>query len=999
MSDSDKTVKSSVKAVSSMMIITLLGKLLGLVRDRLLAVNYGSGPSANAFLTASRAPRVFFDAVFASAISASLIPVFSEYLKKRGKKEAFDFAGNFITVMAVLCSALTVLGVVFARQLTLFLAPKYDAETVALCARLTRVMMPTMLFTGVAFSFVGILQSMDEFNVPAAISLVSNCAVILYYYTLNKKFGITGLAAAFLVAWFLQAAVQVPALRKKGFRLRPSLSFRSEGMKKVFRLMLPVMVSTWVLPINQVINSQFGSGLFSGSGVSAVEYAYNLYTVIAGVFVLSVTNFIFPKLSRENASGDTEAFRRTISGTMRAVLYVVLPMTAGLFVMAYPLVNFIYGGGRFDAFSVSITSRALMWMSLGMVGYAAQAVLCRVYFAEQKGTVPLLAGAASIAVNAGLCWALTARFDVAGIAAASALAFTVNGAVMALPLRRKGYGFVDRAFARDIGKMLVSAAAMAAAVYFLRLRLEAHFGKLAVLVVPAVFGVVVYYVLTVLLRVPESAMLRRGGKGGAGDGAPAPGGLVRGSFVLRGLTAAAGWIDRQWAASAAARAYVRPPKGERAGRNSVFAKAARKLHGAQCTAFRAVRLDRALDGSLLCRAPFWAILTAALVPLVPTKFAILLAAASFLAVFNAFGCSREREAIWSPVKKWVWLYAAIYLLSTFTSVTVSGSLKGGLLTTAFILFALVLQSAVRRERETDWLVYVIVAVGAFVSLYGIYQYVTGASGAAAWLDESMFSSLSVRVYSTFENPNMLSAYLILVTPLAFSACFTAKTQSGKTLAAAAFLLMLAAMVLTFSRGGWLGILFAAAIFLVMLDRRFLFLGLALLAAMFVVMPQSVVSRFTSIGNMADSSTSYRVAIWKGTLLMLKDYWFCGIGPGTAAFRTVYPTYSYASALAQHSHNLYLQTVCDCGVCGLFTFLAVCFSSLKSTASAIARGADKKRRVRLMAVNSGLFGFLVEGMTDFSFYNYRVMLMFWAFVGLGMILTREPGPARLESERS
>ena len=146
---------------------------------------------------------------------------FSEYLQKKGKKDAFKFAGNFITVMAVLCAALTVLGIVFAPQLTAFFADGYDQETARLCAELTRIMMPTIFFTGIAFSFVGVLQSMDEFNVPAAISLVSNLAVILYYLTLNGRYGIYGLAVAFLVAWLMQALVQMPSLKKKGFRFRP----------------------------------------------------------------------------------------------------------------------------------------------------------------------------------------------------------------------------------------------------------------------------------------------------------------------------------------------------------------------------------------------------------------------------------------------------------------------------------------------------------------------------------------------------------------------------------------------------------------------------------------------------------------------------------------------------------------------------------------------------------------------------------------------------------
>ncbi len=499
--------KNPALTVAVMMAITLGGKVLGLVRDRLLTVNYGSGSAANAFLTASRIPRVFFDTVFASAISACLIPVLGEVMEKRGKKEAFRFAGNFMSVMGLICAVLTVLGTVFAPQLTAFFADGYDEQTAELCASLTRIMMPTVFFTGLAFSLVGVLQTLGEFNVPAAISLVSNVAVIAYYLTLNRKFGITGLAVAFLAAWALQALVQVPSLIKRGFRFYPSLSLRNEEMGKVGRLMLPVMVSTWVLPINQTVNSKFASRLFDGAGVSAVEHAFDLYTVIAGVFVLSVTNYIFPRLSRENAGGGAEVMKKTLRTTTHATLFVVAPMTAGLCLMARPLIDLIFGGGLFDAFSVDITARALRIMSLGMVGYAVQAVLSRAYFAGQTGKVPLIAGAVSIVFNIALCALLTAKFDVGGIAAASAVSFTANAVALALPLKKRGLGFFDKKFLTDMAKLLAATLVMSACVWGTLRALEGRAGKLLTLAVPAAVGVAVYAVMALVLRTDEAMLV------------------------------------------------------------------------------------------------------------------------------------------------------------------------------------------------------------------------------------------------------------------------------------------------------------------------------------------------------------------------------------------------------------------------------------------------------------------------------------------------------------
>ena len=274
----------AVKTVSFMMLITLFGKILGMVREQLLAANYGTDMQAAAFLLASRIPRTFFDVIFASAISASFIPVFVEYLQKKGRQEAFSLANRFITMISTVTLLMMLLGMAFAKPLTLLIAPGYDVETVTLCVGLLRMLFPTMLFTAVAFSFVGILQSLEEFNVPAALSVVSNGVLILYYIFFNEKFGILGLTAAFLIGWAMQAVIQIPSLWKKGYHYHPDFHFKDEGLRKIGKLMLPVMVSTWIQPINFMVNTRFASQLSGGSavngelGVSALEYANNLYT-------------------------------------------------------------------------------------------------------------------------------------------------------------------------------------------------------------------------------------------------------------------------------------------------------------------------------------------------------------------------------------------------------------------------------------------------------------------------------------------------------------------------------------------------------------------------------------------------------------------------------------------------------------------------------------------------------------------------------------------------
>lgn len=511
--DQPRNNANATKTISMVMVITLIGKVLGLYRDRLLAVHYSTQMEANAFFTASRIPRVFFDAVFASAIAACFIPVFSQYLETKQRKEAIRFANAFLTIITLLTAAISLVGMLAPEFFVAVFADYQDPQTTALAASLTRMMFPTVLFSGVAFSLVGILQAQNHFTAPALMSAASNLVIILYFFTLDRSLGIYGLAAAYLLGWLLQGLIQIPPLHRLGFRYRPALDFRSQGMRQVFALMGPVMISTWVQPINLAINSRFGSRLYEGAGVSALEYSSNLYLVIAGTFILSITNVIFPKLSRLTASGKQDAFRDTIRQTVHSSLFFVLPMSVGLMVVSRPLISFIYGGGQFDQAAVDLTSTALVWLSLGMAGYAVQNILSRAYFARQDGKGPLVAGGVSILLNVFLCALLTQSFGVAGLAFSSSISSIGYALLLLLPMERRGEGVLDRSMVVDLLKMLLASLVMGLCAglvlsYSTPLLPAGKVGQLLVLGVCGLSGVAVYFLLTLALGLQEATIIR-----------------------------------------------------------------------------------------------------------------------------------------------------------------------------------------------------------------------------------------------------------------------------------------------------------------------------------------------------------------------------------------------------------------------------------------------------------------------------------------------------------
>ena len=498
--------RNTVKTISYVMIITLAGKFMALLRGSLLGQAYGTGMEASAFSVASQLPRVFFDAIFVSAITMSFIPVFSKCMQEGGQKKAFAFSDSFITLVGLLMAVLSALGVLFSEPVAALSAGGFDAEALRLTSELLKILFPTMFFTGITFSFIGILQSLDSFLVPALTSVVFNAVIIGYFFGPNARWQIHGLAVVFLIGWVMQAAIQVPALRKAGYRFHFNFHWNNSELKQVGVLLLPVMVSTWVQPFNIAVNIRFASGIYQdGAAVSAINFANDLYTMIISVFVLSVMNVIFPQMSDLVNQGKKQEAGRLTGQTLGIILLFVIPMMAGLMSLSAEVIRLIYGGNRFEQFSIAITAKALFYFALGMIGYALQTVLARVYFAERSGKVPMVGAIIAILSNIVLCMLLAPAMEIGGLALASSLSSTIYGIALLLPLLKKERQIFDWAFLADAGKMLAAAVVMAAVIYgvkpFLSFLSGGRLAQIIQLGLLTGLGVIIYGAGVLLLRV------------------------------------------------------------------------------------------------------------------------------------------------------------------------------------------------------------------------------------------------------------------------------------------------------------------------------------------------------------------------------------------------------------------------------------------------------------------------------------------------------------------
>ena len=497
-------MNKAVKTVSFIVVATFLSKLMGLFRDILVANYYGTGVLGTAFLNASTIPVAFFDLTLGAAILSSFIPVFNGFLQRGEKEKAFEFSNSFINLVFLITVVFSVVGSLFPHILVNIVASGIGAHAKDLTSQLLIILLPTTIFTGLAYSVVGILQSFDEFNIPAIISLVSNLIVIAYLLLFNGKFGVYGLAISMLIGWSMQLFVQIPALIKKGYRYRFTLNFKNDGIKDVAKLSLPILIASWVQPITVLINKNFASYLYSGSGSAALDYANRLYIIVVGVFAFAITNYIFPSMSRFGTDGDKEQFSKVLKSSIKTIVLITVPIFLGMMLLSKEIITIVYARGEFDELSVKLCSGALFFYSMGMVSYGYNEIVNKCFYALKKAKVPMIASVLGIGLTAVLSFAFMkyTEFGVNGLALSSSVGLIFVSVILSVFVNREFYKLIDGKLLFGILKIFVCGLVMFA-VGFLVKTVTAGLGMILSVVMTVIVCAIVYFALLLLIKNEE----------------------------------------------------------------------------------------------------------------------------------------------------------------------------------------------------------------------------------------------------------------------------------------------------------------------------------------------------------------------------------------------------------------------------------------------------------------------------------------------------------------
>ncbi len=498
-------------------IATGISRIAGLAREIVAASFFGTSGSASAFTIAYQIPNLVANLFAQAALSAAFVPVFTDLLAQGRKREAFRLASTLFWIILIVLGAVTAVLILAAGVIMPLFTGHLSTANTALTAGLAQVLFPVVLLLGLTGLLVGILQSFDEFSIPAIAPAVWNIVIVVLLVLLRHRFHGGNQLYAYAIAWLAATVVQMlmvaGALGRIDFRLQFSIDWHDPRVRQVFVLMLPVTIGLGIVNLDQLLNSVFGS-LVSSSAPRAIDNAFRIYMLPQGMFSVAVATVLFPTLSRLASGRDPGGMRRAIGNGMRQINLLLIPSAALMIVLATPITRLVYQRGHFGAGSTHDVAIALFWFAFSLPFGGINLLLTRAFFSVQRPWIPTRLAAMNMVVDIVVSIALYKPLGIAGLVIGTALA---NAVMTALQLDRLRTGLGGRLEGRQtlmITVRILAAAAIAAAL-----------ARGAWVVVDDVFGrslpaqivsvglavalsLVVYAKLALMMRIPEARQIQ-----------------------------------------------------------------------------------------------------------------------------------------------------------------------------------------------------------------------------------------------------------------------------------------------------------------------------------------------------------------------------------------------------------------------------------------------------------------------------------------------------------
>ncbi|MDR1193108.1 MAG: murein biosynthesis integral membrane protein MurJ [Peptococcaceae bacterium] len=505
-----------VGAAGILILSTILSRILGYSRDIIIAATYGQGSVTDAYQAAFSIPDFLYNLLVGGAVSAAFIPVFSSYIATGRQKEGWETASTVFNIAApaMLVAVLTA-GALAPYIVERWLVPGFQPEYMALTVRMTRIMLIQAFFMALNGISMGILNSYQHFLAPAAAAVVYNIVIIFFGVVLGRRLGITGFAVGVAAGGAAQFLFQLAGLRRIGWKYQPILRLGHPGVRRIFVLMAPVVLSFTMTQVALFAQQNISSSLVGGS-LSAVRLAQRLMQLPVGIFAVTAAMAVFPTLTGQAARGEMSLFKQSFSLGLRSIFFITVPAAAGLAALSGPIVRLLYQQGNFRPENTALTANTLTFFCVGLFAYGGIHLMNRVFYALQNTWIPVAVAAVAMALNIGLNVLLIGPLGTGGLALAYSAAGIANLTLLILLARFKIGPLGGRQLLASWGKTVGLSLVMAAAAYATAAGLERYLvdvttklGQALQVAGGGAAGVAVFFAGAAILRMEEIAMVKK----------------------------------------------------------------------------------------------------------------------------------------------------------------------------------------------------------------------------------------------------------------------------------------------------------------------------------------------------------------------------------------------------------------------------------------------------------------------------------------------------------
>jgi putative peptidoglycan lipid II flippase len=486
--------------------LTVFSKILGFLREIVLSYYYGTSAVSDAYLVSLIIPGTIF-AFIGAGLTTNFIPIYTEVENKEGKNSANLFINNVLSFILLLAILIIILTFFFTKQIVQLFALGFEGETLSIAIYFTRVSIIGIIFYGINYAFTGYLNVKNKFIIPVLTTLPFNITIILsiilsYYNNQNL------LAYGSLLAIILQVLFMLPSMLKKGFEYRMVFNLKDQHLKKIIYLSIPVILGTSVNQINRLVDRTIASNIIIG-GISALNYADRLNHFVLGIFVTSITTVVFPSFAKLYIEKKNIELKKSYIEYMIIIALILIPATVVSLIFSRQIVDLLFGRGEFDANSLQLTSSALFFYSLGLIGIGIRELTSRVFFAMHNTKTPMFNAAIGMGLNIALNIILSRLMGISGLALATSISAIFTAILMFNSLYKRIGSIGLKKFFITFCKILLAALIMGIFAKITFLQISTFSSQNISLLFSILVSVFIYATIIHFSKIKEVSELKR----------------------------------------------------------------------------------------------------------------------------------------------------------------------------------------------------------------------------------------------------------------------------------------------------------------------------------------------------------------------------------------------------------------------------------------------------------------------------------------------------------